>query len=296
MKIACLRCKRALAEYAATDRVIPTVGALAGHLAKCGECARERDWFQAAHRDLKSSLTAEQAAAGFTDSTWARFSASTRPHRSYIPVLALSSAACAAVIAAAILVRNPRTPPLVPTPDSTASAATKPAPDNDIRPFDGKANPGKPTSGVGLTTSQSEQKSSLVPGLIRHHRVRHTDHKRILAYRKPIEAGATLVSTSRPHFPETQTISWDQMASWYEYQGDYRSAAAAYIQAAREDPTDSRVFNAGRASECAGDVAQAIEYYARFLKHEREQESHFKQQEAPPRKGAWQWNENRDTT
>jgi hypothetical protein len=51
------------------------------------------------------------------------------------------------------------------------------------------------------------------------------------------------------------------------------------------------VFNAGRTSECAGNVAQAVEYYTRILKREREQEPQPKQ-DSQPKKGTWQWNEN----
>src|SRR5207253_8081648 len=123
--------KRALAEYAATDRAIPTAGALAKHLAGCRECSRELDWFRAAHRDLEESLPAEQASAGFTDSTWARFSAPARPRRSFVAVFALSSAACAAAIAVVLIVRNPRTPTQLDAPGRTASAWRKIAANND---------------------------------------------------------------------------------------------------------------------------------------------------------------------
>ncbi len=145
-----------------------------------------------------------------------------------------------------------------------------------------------------IAASQTTQKSSHGPAPIRHRRVRRMHDTRRLVRNKPNRAGASLVSAAGPPSAQKQTVTWDQMASWYEYQGDYRSAAAAYVQAVRESPTDSRVFNAGRTSECAGDVAQAIEYYARFLKHEREQESHS-QQEVPPTKGTSLWNENRDS-
>ncbi len=159
-----------------------------------------------------------------------------------------------------------------------------------------KTKPGKPATNTVSTDTEIEAKPSNKPAPIRHRRVRYRHVNLMVAHLKPIKAGGEtrLVSASKTHSAGMQTVSLDQIASWYEYQGDYRSAAAAYAQAARERPTDSLVFNAGRASECAGDVAQAIVYYARVLKHEREQEAQPKQ-DSQPKKGTWRWNANRDS-
>jgi tetratricopeptide (TPR) repeat protein len=159
-----------------------------------------------------------------------------------------------------------------------------------------KTKPGKPSSKAGLAASKPEKKYANNPAPIRHRRVRFIHDKQMMAHMKTIKpgAGAQLVSATKTYSSGRQPVSWEQTAFWYEYQGDYRSAAAAYEQAAPERPTDSVMFNAGLASECAGDVAQAIEYYARVLKHERQQESQSKQ-DSQPKKGTRKWNENQDS-
>ena len=229
MKRACLRFKRALAEYAAADQAIPSAVALAKHLAVCKACARELEWFRAAHRHLAESLTAEPAPTGFADATWARFCTSARHRRSSIATIALASAACAAMVAVVILAQNPRTLTPLESPRPTAAAGTTLATNNATGLASVKTKPGKSTSRAVLEASRSPQKYASNPAPIRPRRVRFPHNRQRTSPRKPINTGtgAQLASTSRTPPSRTQTISWDQMAVWYEYQGNYRSAAAA---------------------------------------------------------------------
>jgi len=277
MKIACLRYKRALARVTAADRAIPTVGALARHLESCEECTRELAWLRAAHHDLQISLTAEQVGAGFEEATWARLSAEAHSRRSRTGVVMAASAACAATLAVALLVRKAPAPTRVPTPERTSSVSTKPSANIGVEPFAEKKHIVKPLSGTGMAATHSEKNTSDRPTPQRHRRIRLTHQKHLLAHRNRKQAAASLASTSNKHSPGTQPIPWEQLASWYEYQGDYRAAEATYVQAVRVAPTEARLFNAGRTSECAGDVAQAIAFYTHVLKHAHEQESPSRQ-------------------
>jgi tetratricopeptide (TPR) repeat protein len=290
MKLACLRFRRALAEYAATGRAIPADGKLAKHLAVCNGCSRELDWFRAAHNGLEQSLTAEQASAGFTDAAWARFSAPAQPRRSFSAILALSSTACAVVIALVVFWK-PQPPMQVTASIPTAPAVKKTAVNSVTEQIDIMTTFAKPTHRNAPAITRPEKGRSHKPASIRHRRV-FIKHR--IAHKTRIKSGAQIASASGTHSARTQPFSWVQVASRYEYLGDYRSAAAAYARAARERPVDSLVFNAGRTYECAGNVAQAVEYYTRILKHERDKEPQLKQ-DSQPKKGTWQWNENWDS-
>jgi tetratricopeptide (TPR) repeat protein len=286
MKLACLRFRRALAEYAATDREIPPDGKLAKHLAVCEGCSREMDWFRAAHNGLEQSLTAEQASAGFTDAAWVRFSAPAQPRRSFAAVLAFSSTAFVAAIAIVIFWK-PQPPMQVTASIPTAPAVKKTAASSVTEQIDIMTNFAKPTHRNVPAITRPEKGRSHKPASIQHRRV-FIKHR--MAHKTRSKSGAQIASASGTHPVKLQPFSWVQVASKYEYLGDYRSAAAAYARAARERPVDSLVFNAGRTYECAGNVAQAVEYYTRILKNEREQTQ--PKQDSQPKKGTWQWNEN----
>jgi len=290
MKIACLRFKRALARITADDGEIPADGAIARHLESCEACARELAWFRSAGHALQKSLTAEQAGAGFTDATWARLSAAGRPRRSPVGVVMAVSAGCTAMIVFALLIRHSPAPTGLPSHDLTPTVSTKRVPNIGGGSLTEKKIPKSPLSGTGIAATHPEKNSSDPPAAIRHRRGVLPRGGRRIARRLRIKTATPLVSAADKHAPEAQPIPWEQIASWYEYQGDYRAAEATYLQAVRADPSEAHLFNAGRTAECAGDVAQAIEFYTHVLKHEHAQESPARQ-ELPSEKETSPWNE-----
>lgn len=71
-------------------------------------------------------------------------------------------------------------------------------------------------------------------------------------------------------------VTWASWGAWYEQQGDYERAAAAYrnaeaLAARKVSPSGPAVstyqytYQAGRTAECAGDVSAAIDYYSKML-------------------------------
>lgn len=290
MKIACLRWKYTLAKYAAGNREIPPSGSLARHLAACRECSREFDWYCAAHRDLQRSLTAEKVAADFAAATWERFSAATPPRQSpaAIPLL---SAACAAGIVVVLLWWKPWVPTRA-TPTLPVTVTTKATVSRTAEQLAMQTSAAKSTAGDSLSPTPSEQRYAENP--TQPHRRRGRTHApQHMVRRQPSRMDLRRIAVAKSP-TGTQPASWEQMASWYESHGDYWAAAAAYGQAVRENPTENRVFDAGRTSECAGDMAQAIDYYARLLTQERAQKPHSRQ-DSTPAKGASQWYENRNS-
>jgi hypothetical protein len=59
--------------------------------------------------------------------------------------------------------------------------------------------------------------------------------------------------------------SWSEWGCWYEAHGDYGHAAAAYGQAYQEQQNPTLAYEAGVDSERAGDMTQALGYYAMVL-------------------------------
>ena len=82
--------------------------------------------------------------------------------------------------------------------------------------------------------------------------------------------------------------AWTKWGQYYETRGDYWSAEAAYSRAVAKSADPSLAFSAGRAAECAGDVALAVDYYTRILKQ-------VTQTEHQPKKGTMLWTEDLDT-
>lgn len=286
-KLACLWWKQALAEHATDDRIIPENSHLAKHLERCPACVRDLAWYRATHRNLQGSLSAERATSDFADAAWARFTAIPSPHPASGIVRALPVAVCAAGLALLLVVRHPWSSAPTNSPDRTAFAVTQPMEKGTTQPTVRMAESGRSLHGTALTTAGTREKVIDRPHTARRHEIRRTRSHRSWARRKPNRTDKQFASNSRlPNF------SWERLASWYEVQGDYRSAAAAYDQAVRESPTEAREFNAGRTAECAGDIAQAITYYAHILTNERAQESPT-QQNTPSEKGPSQWNEDR---
>ncbi len=292
MKIACRCIRSVLAQYAAADREIPPTGAVARHITVCAECSNELKWFRAAHRSLMETRTSEQASADFADSVWTRFSASGAPHRSLTPRFALSIAASVVAVMLMINLRHLRTP--VHNDVSGHSSSMRVASRRAAGPAELFSAPMKINAMVDPDISKRVKKRSDEPGLVRYRRARLRHGKRMMARIVSKTNHTQLASASKAHSARKQLIPWDQVAAWYENQGDYRSAAAAYVHAAKEKPTDVRVFRAAQALEYAGDIAEAVEYYTRVLKHENDQESR-PNKVLPIRKGTWQWNKNRNS-
>lgn len=83
-------------------------------------------------------------------------------------------------------------------------------------------------------------------------------------------------------------VAWTRWGAYYEYHGDYRSAEAAYAQALDKSRDPALVFSAGRAAECAGDVAQAVGFYTRILSQPSKTDNQ-------PKKGSLLWTDEFDT-
>lgn len=278
MRGPCRRWRHALAAHAAEERTAPEDRpnrALARHLAACPACTREFDGLRAMRRGLAESLVAAEASDGFADAVWERLSACTPGRGSAIRAVAVAVAFCGLI---AVLVRP--VPPLDMRPQArSVSAQTAASAAGRLK----TAIHSLATASAGLAASPSK-KRPLYRRRLRFARVKPRPSRQI------VEQHRAVVASKNPPAPSL-TGSLVRLAFWYECRGDYQSASAAYGQAARERPTDSLLFDAGRTSECAGDVERAVEFYARMLKRELRQDLQPRQ-DSEPRRGTRPWNEN----
>jgi hypothetical protein len=237
MQWSCLWQRRKLSALAASGELLPQGSPHARHAAQCPECARDLEWYVAADRALALSLTAPQPSGDCADATWARLIAARR-QRSYLWPAILASAATCAV---AVLVLRAPSAPVVQTAVHPSLAASIPP--------------------ARVTNSPAVRAHRAVAAVPSERRAIHRRRIRLARVsRGPHPAAAPTAESVTP------PVSLTRLAYWYECRGDFRSAADAYGQAAQIHPTDSLLFDAGRTSECAGDTAQAVDYYARMLK------------------------------
>ena len=65
--------------------------------------------------------------------------------------------------------------------------------------------------------------------------------------------------------PRRHAPSWSEWGRWFEALGDYPRAAEAFKQAYAEQRNPVIAYEAGMDSERAGDITQALGYYALVL-------------------------------
>jgi len=265
--------QRALARYAAQARSLPADSALANHLARCERCRRVWDDLRRIAFDLSRTLSAPSPSPTFMADVRERVAAARVPERRPLP-LALSAAALCLLILVGVwwirpgpVVHNSPVERVARQPDRSAQQAAAQASVSNSK----RRRP-------------QERTAAVAPRPLRQAARRHAARiaraprppRRIIAHAPPESHAKRPARNQRP--------SWIAWGAWFESWGDYRRAAAAYGRAFEQRPDPDTAFAAGRAAECAGDVAQALDYYSRLLDRAAGAKS-------PPEKGTHLWND-----
>ncbi len=291
MNLTCYLIQRKLANEAITPLHDNSNASIERHIARCQPCRDRLELLQSLGNELRDCLSAPQPSSGFGDVTWDRLMAAA-PTRPRFGALALTFGA--SVLLLAVIALTTRTgwyqQSSAPTAIARSTETTKP---NISR-----------VAANNLRVETTHSKIPTVSPRLRHaprarkrmdtsirRSIRRPNIRRQLLARdtavsnvaKPVSKMLSSVSAS-----STRTATWTQWAAWYESYGDYRSAEAAYAAALAVKPDPALEFHAGRAAECAGDVAQAVDYYSRILKQEP-------RDQAGPKKGSMLWNEKHDS-
>ena len=291
MNLQCYLIQRKLASLAVSSLSGRAVSRVEEHISRCDSCRGQLQKLENLSRELRDCIAAPQPSSGFCDITWDRLvtTAAVRP-RPWISALAFG-AAVVVVLTVGVWARQfsagSRSPLPAPSPIANSSqsrGANASATETHTNgPPNKVANlPAKATPRPGSRTSTAKK--------IRRHYPKRILRPQVIA-RGP---GMSNVWKTGPKSvqpqttPLTQSATWTQWAAWYESYGDFRSAEAAYAAALAVTPDPALEFHAGRAAECAGDVAQAVDYYSRLLKQDS-------RNEAGPKKGSMLWNEAHDS-
>ena len=240
---------------------------LAGHVRKCESCGVAWTEYRRLTEALSSAeLQTPMVSQDVAERVWNRVSVAPRLSTWSRGVLAVCGTALFAV---AVI-----TPFVLRTLSATAvdNGITTPATGR------GPQNPG-PVIAKRLQSPQTPDRviqkkpQRVVDVDSGNNRQRHKIRPLIRA--RVVYASATKRSPEPAHpvaaksFSVPDTTTWLTWAQAYEAQGEYEYAAKAYAYVAERSPDPGLAYQAGRASEYAGDTLQAVEYYARALKSAR---------------------------
>jgi hypothetical protein len=292
MSLHCYFLRREIEQTAMTDGGIASPR-LAVHLEACPKCRVLFQDSQAMACELTVALSIPEAGEDFVENVWRRIEqARPAPAKRWSPALV---ATAAVVVIVTIIALRANTPPEVPdTPGRVSSGAAAQQLVKNVDDSDrvGAGETRKSPAGASAGSRKSPQKSAtsgrhepvVRP---RRNRTRRSTGRRLSAPRtKRMLASNTPQTTVKKQEPVRP--KWASLGAWFEARGEYMQAATAYGRAYQEGSDPSLAFAAGRSAECAGDVAQAVEYYTQILIRKPEADKQ-------PEKGSSLWTQDRDS-
>lgn len=270
----CFWWRRALALYAAQERPLAEGSRLAAHLSRCRAC---RAFWRDIHNlaaNLPRVCSAPAPSGDFTDSVWRRIDSAPRRHHPGVPapLLAASAAALAALFgflwwrtAVPSNSEQPEPFPVAKRPQNGFSPGPSSVPGGVSRTQRVASAPSSSGPKKERTRASASRKrgAATTPKRPSKDRIRRRMMHRIRYAQTPVREMAKIASSVVPH--EQAAARWQKWGAWFEIQGDYQRAAAAYQRAFEIQPDPEVGFAAGRAAECAGDISEALRFYSRIL-------------------------------
>ncbi len=294
----CRFVEKIAAESAVRGEASPPSQLAARHLDRCPKCRKALHGVLAIAHELSTIKLKIDAPNRFADEAWSKLQHA-QAAREHAPTkrLALAAGIVVAAAALAVLVHSlaPSKLSIMPLKvvqakrqDTAAFARneTRIAAVGETKKADANVRTA-PSTRTARLKSAGPLKS---PKTVRHKRRHLISGKAMLAIRPatmPAKTHTSLTKVAAKSVIDPVT-AWRKWGEYYEYRGDYWSAEAAYSRAVAKSSDPSLAFSAGRAAECAGDVAQAVDYYTRILKRAN-------QTEHEPKKGSMLWTEDLDT-
>lgn len=299
MSLLCWWKQRGLANAVVSSDTLDNYPHLQKHLQCCPECRSFWNEVRQLSRELNGLVEPLPAPDGFASAVWARVTTHPAPRRRSVGVLA--PVAALSFCAALGLVFVPRTPPQpaeLPAPAATGQRilprkapqvadvkkGTPPNPKNSSVELKGRSAAGKNRlSGLQLDTQPVKagfasgspvlQGRAILPQprwLLKKDRplFARRDRKQRMRVAQVKEAFTPKAAPKQQGVSRSTPPKWAQWTRWgmwYEAQGDYRRAAAAYGSAYAENSDPDLAFAAGQAAESAGDVTEALTYYTQIL-------------------------------
>lgn len=252
MSLGCWFVQRSLAVRAVDGG--PTLpGLVVRHAAACSRCRRAAADYNAIDAALQGSPPSPPMSDGFTSAALRRWS-ERNAARIAVPLMPAASAAMALAVFAVWL--------------GLVNAHRWPSADSRRAVYRRSVTQ---TAESALTIARQDPvqfSPSVSPQLhSRLHRHRHRIRP-VARHIRPVAAaarGATPIAVGKRETAYIRSVRWSGWGAWYEWHGDYPAAAASYGRALDVAPNPGLALDAGRAAESAGDIARAVDYYARAL-------------------------------
>lgn len=259
MSLLCFWRQRTLSHLTALGRPIPVGSALERHLIRCRDCRQYREDLSHLEQGLTRALTAPTPSPAFTRSVMRKLPAlpCAAPAYNWKTGFALAAGtALAAVLVYAGWRCFPMPNPSMPTKIASAPPAVAPTGQGaSLHAPEKKPTTRRLQMQVRMNTISRESRRH--PGALAVHRLRH---------RRRVSGAALYAQKSQQESPQGGVLpAWAAWGSWYEEQGDYGRAAEAYGRAYAQQPDSALAYEAGMDSERAGDLTQALGYYACVL-------------------------------
>jgi tetratricopeptide (TPR) repeat protein len=289
MRLLCKLRQRAYARAAVRGDSVGLPAHLAKHLKRCEACHQEWSALERLTVHLAQSLESPEPTSSFQQAVWDRIKAPPAPPERAFVRFAPAAALLAFVTLLCIL---PWTIPPTKERSASLSLPMPSLPDAALQRYASaptsrtseaakSAAPKalKPTRKRNVQTRAKPSPRATKPESRRSRRPRPSPRYLV---RGAKERPSSRIAAADTKSPVASKIQWTTWGAWYEASGDYRLAAAAYRRSLEEKNDPSVEFAAGRAAECAGDLAEALDSYSRILN----QTSGAK---AAPEKGTLQW-------
>jgi tetratricopeptide (TPR) repeat protein len=212
-----------------------------GHAASCPSCLRERARLAALVGALPHELAVPPPSSSFEDRVWSRLATSVEAKRRRLRPLALCAVAVVGACAAWVVFRPTAAPP----PEQVVRNHA--APDSAAVSIPSVIKTPDPQVAKAESNRSAKQVRT-------HHRVATR-----FAKANPKKQVAT------PQQVAAKKAGWTDWAAYYEQIGYYGEASDAYAQAYKERQDPSLAYAAGCTAENAGDIPQALTYYAELL-------------------------------
>lgn len=300
MNLLCLWRQRTLAKAAMCEGSLAEHSRLQAHLHQCPSCHRFWKDIQSLTGELVALAEPLPADDGFADSVWMRLSAApvrARRLSALVPVTAATACVALGLFLwnRGIAARYSATPSVLTEPRNqvTGGAPVPPRAVKEDSPPLTKKQEGKRVAAAPSSGKKRRERGTQV----QKRSWKRSEIRRIAQRsRKPETSAAKKHVAQQQAEPETKQVvtaplrptpeQWQAWGVYYESQGDYERAAAAYGHAYSEQPDPSTAFAAGRAAERAGDVTQALVYYTRILNHASDKNASDRRE---PQKGTFLW-------
>lgn len=284
MKLNCLLVRSDLERAAVNPDTPRPPSKVSHHLITCGACAAYYQDLRSLSGELSEAFTTPAASLGFTDAVWRRIERAEPVTVKPRPLPVMAAVAVAAVIALVIWTRAYTTggPPPVPVNPLGVFAPQHVAEHDKTGSHAVRTTPAVVNK---VVRHEVIRKNDPAPIFRRHHRIRRHRPRIVLpkAVRQLAKNDVPSKTVKQPLRPQ-----WASWGAWWEARGDYLQASAAYGRAYEERNDPSLAFAAGRSAECAGNVAQAVEYYTQLLSKKPEASKQ-------PEKGSYRWLQDHDS-